>query len=229
MSATGSADWRRHELLRVEPATWHAALRAAPLLAITPIVADWADRGWPVIVRRRREAEAADDRVPVGVPLPPSHGKERIALSVPPAGIIARAAPPALGDAVPIADPAWRPAMRRLIDLGTACGAEPRALGSLLWQHETGLPYLHRESDLDLLWPASAAAGIPALLAGIAEIERTAPMRLDGEVILADGGGVQWRELARAIEARELEVLVKSSAGLRLERVASLAAGGWAA
>jgi phosphoribosyl-dephospho-CoA transferase len=76
-------------------------------------------------------------------------------------------------------------------------GLTPRPFGALLWQAMTGLTYLSPTSDLDLLWPCPVLVP-PSLLAGLARIDEGAPMRLDGEVLLADGGGVQWRELHQA-------------------------------
>jgi len=52
------------------------------------------------------------------------------------------------------------------------------------------------------------------LLAGIAAIESTAPMRIDGELALLDGGAVSWRELAQALRHDGgQEVLVKTREG----------------
>jgi phosphoribosyl-dephospho-CoA transferase len=48
---------RRHDLLDVEPAAWAAALAGRPDLAGAPHVAAWAERGFPVIVRRRYPGE----------------------------------------------------------------------------------------------------------------------------------------------------------------------------
>src|SRR6201995_2317825 len=86
--------WQRHDLLLVAPKAWTAALAAHSLNEV-PLLPQWADRGWPVIVRRRLQREARDV-VPVGVPLPPAAGKSRIALNLPQAAVTARAAPTSL-------------------------------------------------------------------------------------------------------------------------------------
>jgi len=55
------------------------------------------------------------------------------------------------------------------------------------------------------------------ILAGIAAAERTAPMRIDGEVIFSDGGAVNWRELYNALsQDAPIEVLIKSMGAVRL-------------
>ena len=129
--------WQRHDLLHVVPRAWAAAL-ATHSLGDVPFLPQWADRGWPVIVRRRLESEAPDV-VPVGVPLPPAAGKSRIALNVPPAAVTARAAPTSLRTVAPKAVPAWQPTIAALVVLGERHGIEPAAFGSLLWEHHTGL------------------------------------------------------------------------------------------
>jgi phosphoribosyl-dephospho-CoA transferase len=184
-----------------------------------PLLTQWADRGWPVIVRRRLESEALDV-VPVGVPLPSAAGKSRIAVNVPPAAVIARAAPTSLRTVAHKADAAWQPIIAALIALGERHGIEPAAFGSLLWEHHTGLTYLSPTSDLDVIWSAHAGCSITDLLRGIAQIERLAPMRIDGEVVFPQGAAANWRELYKALdEDGPAEILIKSMDGVRAVNV----------
>jgi phosphoribosyl-dephospho-CoA transferase len=128
---TLSPPWRRHDLLHVAPDAWASALAHCPS-ADLPLVGGWADRGWPVIVRRPGEAE--DPRlVPVGVPLPPAAGKHRVALVLPPDGVLQRLSPPLLRAAARVADIGWRSTVASLLALGARTGVEPSAFGSLLW------------------------------------------------------------------------------------------------
>jgi phosphoribosyl-dephospho-CoA transferase len=48
-----------------------------------------------------------------------------------------------------------------------------------------------------------------SLTAGVAQIDATAPMRIDGELIRADGAGVTWREFY----GQSAAVLVKMPGG----------------
>ena len=92
-SQTSSSPWRRHELLHVAPDVWASAFADCPSLVGLPLVGAWADRGWPVIVRRRAEA---DDPalVPVGVPLPPSPPASAASpFLLPPEGVLQRFVP----------------------------------------------------------------------------------------------------------------------------------------
>jgi len=125
----------------------------------------------------------------------------RIAFQAPVVAISSVSPPPRLADLVSSAPLAWHATIDRLLELD----AGARVYGSLAWQHATGLDYLSATSDLDLLWRCAPGASCEALLAGIAAIERQAPMRIDGEVMAAGGGAVHWREL----QCGAAEVLVK--------------------
>jgi len=74
------------------------------------------------------------------------------------------------------------------------------------------LDYLTGSSDLDLLLQINRHTDLRQLTAGLTEIERTAPMRLDGELIRDDGVAVNWREF----HTRPREVLIKGPGGTQL-------------
>lgn len=191
---------------------WAALLQAQPALASEPLLGLWAARGFPLIGRRRL-LEDPPGAVPLGLPLPPHHGKRRIAVALLPQDLHQAAPPPLLAEARRAAPSAWQAAITQLLLLDPLT----RCFGSLAWQHLTGLAYLSAGSDLDLLWerPRDPAA----LLTGLAAIGETAPMRIDGEVLGRDGG-VQWRELASADP-----LIVKGAAGLLLLPRAAFLAG----
>jgi phosphoribosyl-dephospho-CoA transferase len=208
--------WRRHDLLHVTPDAWASALSRSPSAIDLPLVRDWADRGWPVIVRRRDTAEESL-LVPIGVPLPPQAGKRRVALLLQADGVKRHSSPPLLDEAARAAHSAWQSTIDALVALGRRTGVEPRAFGSLLWQHLTGLTYLSPSSDIDLLWPVPASFDISSLLFGIAEAQRHARLRIDGEILFPDGSGVNWRELWSALGAKDrATVLAKTMEGVRL-------------
>jgi len=219
---TSSPPWRRHDLLHVMPEVWASAVAHCPSLADLPLLGAWADRGWPVIVRRRAEAEDPD-LVPVGVPLPSAAGKRRVALLLSPEAVLQRSSPPLLRAAARVADPGWRSTIASLLAVGARTGVEPAAFGSLLWQHLTGLAYLSPHSDLDVLWGVPADFNVLSLVFSTAEIQRDAPLRIDGEVVFPDGSAVNWRELWNAFRAADpATVLAKTMEGVRLLNIASL-------
>jgi phosphoribosyl-dephospho-CoA transferase len=222
-SKEASSDpWRRHDLVRVAPDAWASALADCPSAAETPLLRTWADKGWPAIIRRRAERE--DPRLaPVGVPLPPAAGKRRVALLIPPDGVLGRSRPPLLRAAASVANSRWRSTIASILGLGERIGVEPSVFGGLMWQHQTGLTYLSPRSDLDLLWPVPAGFDVLSLVSGIAEIQSDAPMRIDGEIIFPDGGAVHWQELRNAHQTgHEAGVLAKTMEGVRLFDAASL-------
>ncbi|KQO44803.1 malonate decarboxylase holo-[acyl-carrier-protein] synthase [Methylobacterium sp. Leaf85] len=209
----------RHDLLRVDPESWACLLAGRRDLDGVPHLAEWARRGWPVITRRRDPAEPAD-HIPAGLPLPPSAGKRRIGLALP-AAAASRFGPVTLESARVTAPEAWRPVVDEVLALGREHRLVPHVFGSLQWQALTGLPYLGAGSDLDLLWPVSGRVD-PRFLQALARIEARAPMRLDGEIVLSDGAGINWRELLDAPIGGT--VLCKGRESLALRPAASLLA-----
>lgn len=181
---------QRHWLATPCPSAWAGLLGARAELAAEPLLVGWAARGWKLVVRGRLCGDPADE-IPLGLPLPPSHGKRRIALSLPQAGLIHLSPPPLLAACRASAPPAWQESIERLL----ALDCETRCFGSLAWQSQTGLAYLSAASDLDLLWRMPAPARLADYLAALSDIAAAAPMRIDGE-IAGPGGAVQWRELA---------------------------------
>lgn len=206
----------RHSMVKASASGWTAAMSRYPQLASEPIVAGWVHVGRPLIVRRPACTDIAG-MIPLGLPLPPSHGKRRIAISLAAADIVASAPPPLLADAAATAPAAWGETIYELLQVLPAT----RTFGSLAWQYLTGLPYLSNSSDLDLLWPLSAAEQGDTLPSDIARIAQRAPMRLDGEIV-GPAGGAQWRELTGTDED---EVLVKGPTGVTSTTRAAFLAG----
>lgn len=212
---------QRHTLLTIDPRAWPAIL-AGHAHAEMPLLAAWAAKGWPVI-SRRRSPEDRHGELPVGVPLPPLVQKLRIALSVPPAAVTAREALPRLDEACAVAPSSWRHGIDALLMLAERFGITPSCFGSLCWQFHTGLSYILETSDLDLIWPSDASTNIPALLKAIAESERSAGPRIDGEIVFADGRAVNWREFYHGLAAGgDEQVLVKTSGGASLASIGTL-------
>ncbi|CAM3013366.1 Phosphoribosyl-dephospho-CoA transferase [Methylobacterium mesophilicum] len=212
-----SGAFTRQDLVRADPGAWASWLRTRDDLADVPHLAGWAAAGHPLIVRRRVPGEGADT-VPLGLPLPPADGKRRIGVALP-TEHLTRMAGPSLAEAASHAPAAWQAVIATLIGLGDSFGLKPRPFGGLLWEAVTGLTYLTASSDLDLLWPCKDP--VPTgLLDGLASIAETAPMRLDGEILLPDGTGLHWRELRDAPDGGT--VLAKGLDALAMWPVAPL-------
>lgn len=183
----------RHRLVRLLPSAWAECFAARSELAAEPLLRDWAAHGWPLIVRRPTPGERG---VALGLPLPPAAGKRRIALTVEPDRIERVEWLPQAADVADVAPSAWQPCLRELSALAQRYQVRCHVFGSLAWQRLTGLRYLSAGSDLDVLLTLPVRReSVAPLLAALAALDARAPMRIDGELVRADGAGVNWREL----------------------------------
>jgi phosphoribosyl-dephospho-CoA transferase len=95
-----------------------------------------------------------------------------------------------LCDAARTASAKWKPIISALLNLGESMKISPRVFGALLWEHTTGLPYLNAQSDLDLIWSISDEQTARLLVEGLRRLDAESPVRLDVELQLPDGAGV---------------------------------------
>lgn len=220
-----NASLARHSFVRVAPGAWDACVASQLGLAKEPLVRNWAARGWPLIVRRPGPCDVQKIGVPVGLPLPPIAGKQRISAVVPADAIISIERPPELTTLRDVAPRPWRATIDMLDLIARRHHVACRAFGSLAWQGLTGLPYWTGQSDLDVLFDLPGTSDVhgalEALLSDIARCDAKAPMRIDGEIIRADGAGVNWRELRGA----KGDVVVKMTTDVVLATVGVFAEG----
>jgi phosphoribosyl-dephospho-CoA transferase len=162
------------------------------------------------------------DSVPAALPLPPYLGKRRLAFSFSSGEAITALPPVLLCDAARTAPAEWQPIIGALLDVGGAIEIAPRVFGALLWQYTTGLPYLSARSDLDLLWPTSDERTAFLLVERLLRLDAASSVRLDGELELPDGAGVNWRELAQTFAGRGDDLLVKTMDGVEVRTRAAL-------
>jgi phosphoribosyl-dephospho-CoA transferase len=212
---------RRHDLLRPDSTAWDAMLQRHPGFADLPLVAEWAHLGRPVIVRRRMVGDFVDS-VPAALPLPPYLGKRRLAFSFSSSEVVTALPPVLLCDAARTAPREWRPVVEAMLDLGDAIEIAPRVFGALLWQHATGLPYLSARSDLDLIWSISDERTALSLVDRLLRLDAESPVRVDGELELPDGAGLNWRELAQSRADLSDELLVKTMDGVEMRTRSAL-------
>jgi phosphoribosyl-dephospho-CoA transferase len=202
---------RRHDVVRLHrdarASRTHDGFNSAP----DPIVDKWIAFGRPLVARRPCACDGVG--LPLGLPLPPSLGKARIAITVPREAIVTVTQPPTLLEIQRFAPQAWRSTLDHVVALCAKLDIELRAFGSLAWQCLTGLDYLTSASDIDLLFLNARRFAIAPLIGGLVEIEAKAPLRLDGEVVRADGAAANWRELC----ADPSEMLVKTLDGVLLQ------------
>lgn len=193
------------------------------------IVARWRANGWPVMVRRPVPGESmppgveeADDLkgwLPVGVALPPGEGKRRVALWVR-RDAIARWEPPCrLAQAMASAPARWQAWLTEVVAAFEMRELEVSVYGALLWQHLTGLTYLHpATSDLDLLCTPQASQRASALAAFAQAAAAEGARPVDGELFITSLGWAAWRE---CLQTTGRTVLLKHDHGVSLvERAA---------
>ena len=206
---------QRHTLVTVARDPWRRLIASRDDLAAEPLIGAWADQGWPLILRRLGPGE--DDGLALGLPLPPSLGKRRIAVVMQPADVIRTEPPPLLDEAKVAAPPSWSDTIARLSAPALTQGEPARVFGSLAWQWITGLSYLTPDSDLDVLLSCAGASTIDRQTAGLAAAEAHAPMRIDAELVRPDGAAVNWREM----HSGRAEILVKTTRSVTMVRRAS--------
>jgi len=189
----------------------------------------WRARGWPLVVRRADDGElsCSDRRIAAGLPLPPAFGKRRLKLTFTSDGVGAHAQPLALRDVVSAMEMAWQRALAPLVRDAARADVTLRVFGSAAWQTQTGLVYLHAQSDIDLLVEPADTGALDAAIALFERFERKASIRLDGEIVFPGGDAVAWREwnCARS-DGRVLSksltrvaLVAKKSLAERLDRV----------
>jgi phosphoribosyl-dephospho-CoA transferase len=214
---TPCMDFHRHDLFKIDASHWQALVSTQSEDTRAFWLHEWESHDWPVIVRRD-DCKSSPDSVAIGVPLPPSCGKLRIALHVPVFSMRERLSPVLLAECRHAAPQHWGALLNHLEALGDATKIAPQVCGSLLWQHLNGLTYLHDASDIDVLWPVTSLSQAHTIADSLPEIERRTGIRIDGEIISKHGWGIHWREFVKRAPA----MLVKTRGNVELRSEADV-------
>lgn len=209
--------FQRHDLVWLSHQAWEnmAAALSSPWQSA---VRDWQQQEWPAVVRRR-DNDAADDEVCIGLELPSQDGqRRRLAVRVQVEHIIEHQSGLALNTVLPLALPEWQNDLRALQQSAAAAGLRFRVFGALSWQFLTGQPYLQTLSPIDLLFRPADPAQLQQALQLLSRFQQQLP--LDGEILFPQGQAVSWRAWNLADAAgdaqQEQKVLVKNQMGARL-------------
>lgn len=181
-------------------------LAPAPLAALDAWVA--AGRA---LVARRRDDGTSDACLALALPL--AAGRARIGCVVDGRAIASIAPPLTLTETIGSAPLAWRAALADLQDAADRIDTTFHVYGSHAWQAITGEPCVRPDSDIDLAWTAASLDRVAGVLAMLAAWEARHALRADGELLLANGDAVAWRELTRPVD----RVLVKYQDGVSLQ------------
>jgi phosphoribosyl-dephospho-CoA transferase len=208
------APLHRQQLLRLTSDGW-ARLLASPCEdAVRECLALWAANGWPLVVTRQPASD--DGAIAVGLPAPARLRRRRIALRVAPGDVMFLDEFPPAEAVTRLLPRASVAAWRALVATLALDGCRVRVYGGHGWQAITRLPYVHAESDLDLLLPVADAAQADEVARLLATVPWDGP-RLDGELLFPDGAAIAWREWRDHRQGRASRVLVKRLRGVALE------------
>ena len=174
-----------------------------------------ADR--PAIVCRR-STQTSSDHVRLGIPLPPSRGKVRIAVEVPYESIRQSRQPPTLQEVIDSVPQQWQSPLRQLTREALANKLQFQVYGSVAWQYLTGENYVTAQSDIDLLWRAYSQEDISKGLEILLHWENSSGLKADGELLFSDGSAMAWRELLTTSR----KVMVKSRSLVELKPLSDL-------
>jgi len=161
------------------------------------LLPDQAECRVPGVVRREEQAPR-NGLIPVGFssPVADKEGRFRIAAFVHPHNVIGITSP---YEVLASANLKPRNACTKALDI-TKSHAQALNLflgvwGSVALELYTGLPCTHQNSDLDLLVKPASHEVLARFLTEITSIEKRFGMRIDVELDLPDGYGVQLKEL----------------------------------
>lgn len=198
--------WKRHTLVDISDAGRKSLLatmmseecdrRISFRQASELLLPEFAGARIPGIVRRADVVLPAD-AVAVGFSglcVGPA-GRPRLAATIDIANIVNVLSPYALM-ALPISGRTrslW--ALQAAEELSKRLGLRLGVWGSAALEVCTGLPYTHQESDLDLLVAPASLDVLMNFLEDIYSLEKRFSVRIDVELDLADGYGVQLKEL----------------------------------
>ena len=176
------------------------------------ILREWGRLERPLVVRRPCLGNGGMT-VCVGLALPPTPHKRRIAFELP-VSLVRDVTLPPLWDACapelglgPWASrppsetqagkmPALLWPVAQIQAAAKAGGCELRTFGSHAWQYLTGLPYVTEFSDIDLLLFVESRTSWSAIRRGLEQLDRASSPRIDLEIVLAGDASFSWREFS---------------------------------
>ncbi|RQO33634.1 malonate decarboxylase holo-[acyl-carrier-protein] synthase [Herminiimonas sp. KBW02] len=215
----------RHNRIWLSSTGWQHACAAVDK-AHLPDLQRWAENDWPLVVRRS-DVGYEVETIAVGLALPPpANGgrKIRIPLSVHPGDIARHEAPLLLAHAASALPAIWQAAFTALSHDLIAAQLEFRVYGSLSLQAMTGLPYMTRTSDIDVLFYPATHVQLQQGLHLLQHYAQSLP--LDGEIVFPSGHAVAWKEWVAAVNSPDkVKVMVKSMRTVSLLDVSALLSG----
>ncbi len=155
----------------------------------------WQARDLPVVVRRR-DVDAADNMVCIGIALSPTdNDKPRLSAQVNVTQVTRHERAQTLAAVLAAAPRRWQASLKSLAQEATQRSCQLHVVGSLAFQTLTQETYVRPGSDIDLLFYPQSTAQVDA---GLLLLQRYAhevhKLPLDGEIIFPRGQAVAWKE-----------------------------------
>jgi len=216
MPDTSQPSLHRHQLAYLNDAGWSALTQRAWDEPVRDCLEHWAWQQLPLVVSRQAPG-LPEGMLSLGLPAPTQWERRRIALRVPLQHVLEFSDFPPASAVVDQLPPSIRSIWLGLCAALTRLGVGVRVHGSVGMQHLTALPYTHADSDIDLTLPVQSAAMADNVVALLLAATLALPRRIDGELLLPDGGALAWREWQPWRQGRTDQLLVKRLHGVALE------------
>jgi phosphoribosyl-dephospho-CoA transferase len=204
----------RHQLAWLSDEGWRRVLEQAWDEEARDCLAHWAAVRLPLVVTRQ-VGLLQDKQVALGLPAPGQWRRRRIALTVPRQDILSLGEFPLAHSVLNALTESVRPGWLRLCAELTKANIPAHVYGSHGWQLLSGLDHVRHQSDIDLWLSVSDAGQADRAAACLGAVPSELP-RLDGELVLADGSAVAWREWLAWRDGRVKSLLVKRLQGCSL-------------
>lgn len=204
---------RRHQLVRLNERGWARVVASMRGTAAQGCITHWAEQCWPLVVTRQTSADHwREGLLCLGLPAPSEWGRARIALTAERSDIAYFDEFPEASAATRLLPRKERPGWEKLFKALSNGKFRPRVYGSYGWQLLTGQQHVRPGSDLDLLLTVSTpdeADRCATLLSAHAAASQG--VRLDGELMFANGAALPWREWFNWRSGLVSSVIVKTT------------------
>jgi phosphoribosyl-dephospho-CoA transferase len=205
---------RRHQLAWLGDAAWRQVLSREWDSVAQDCIHHWATQNLPLVVTRHAAGTGAgdEDTMALGLPAPSRWDRRRLALSAARADVLRFAEFPAAENACCLLPVAVQASWQDLCAELKTVGVNAHVYGSYGWELLSGLDHVREGSDVDL-WIAVADAQQADAASACLQAFSSEALRLDGELVFADGRAVAWREWLMWRSGRVKTLLVKSING----------------
>jgi phosphoribosyl-dephospho-CoA transferase len=169
----------------------------------------WIESGLPMVAARQPN----EGSIALGVAL---RDGRRVACTVAPHDVLRHRNPLTVEEAAQVLDVEDAGALRRFADAMAGHALQLGVYGSTAWEFFAGPGYRHAQSDIDVICDVASSAGLTACLNAFCDGTHYFRAHLDGEIRVAGGHAIAWRELHEACAGGAEVVLAKDERDVAL-------------